>query len=176
MHKLTRYLLITVALFSVAITIPGINLMTPSQAASADLPLHYPLNAVSISLLQQTAHGIAGGYQITLRGDGNNIYSCNGKTQQVPTIDKKALLDLINEFYELHFFELADSYSVKKQLLLNDDNTLATIATKMLDTGSKQLCIQLAEYKKCITIINNQPAVAAQLVKKIEALVGARFC
>jgi hypothetical protein len=148
----------------------GMTLMTNKLSANSELPLQYPLTAITISILHQTGHGIPGGYQITISGDGSSFYSRNGETQQPLSVDKKTLLELVNGFYQIHFFELADTYAVKKQVVLKDGTTVATIATKMVDVSSKQLCIQLADFKKCVTIIDEQPAVAAQLVKKIEAL------
>jgi len=148
----------------------GMTLMTNKLSANSELPLQYPLTAITISILHQTGHGIPGAYHITISGDGSSFYSLNGGTQQPLSVDKKTLLELVNGFYQIHFFELADTYAVKKQVVLKDGTTVATIATKMVDVSSKQLCIQLADFKKCVTIIDEQPAVAAQLVKKIEAL------
>lgn len=171
MFKLKPYLLIALTLIPAILIPAGIPLMTDSRAASTDLPLQYALNSVTISLLHQTAHGMAGSYQITLRGDGNSTFSRNNKTQLILTIDKKNWLELINEFYRIHFFELSDTYNVKQQVLLKEEHTLATIATKMVDTDSKLLCIQIADYKKCITIVDKQPIATAQLVKMLEKLM-----
>ncbi|MDD2737733.1 MAG: hypothetical protein PHR94_02250 [Methylomonas lenta] len=144
--------------------------MSNLVSANSDLPLTYPLTEVAISILHQTGHGISGGYQVTLNGDGRSFYSRKSEAQQQLTVDNKALLELINNFYQIHFFELADTYSVKKQVILQDNGTLATVARKILDTASHKLCIKIADYQKCVTVIDNQPATAAQLVKKIEAM------
>jgi len=160
MYKFAMTLLITL----------GMSLMANNLSANPDLPLQFPLKEILISIVHQTGHGIPGGYEITISGVGNSFYSRSGAPKLAQSVDKKTILELVNDFYQIHFFELADTYSVKKLVVLKDDTTLATIATKMIDTGSKRLCIQLADYKKCVTIVDNQPVEAAQLVKKIEGL------
>lgn len=164
MHTFAMYLLITL----------GMSMVPNSLLANPDLPSTYPLKNVIISILHQTSHSIPGGYQVTLSGDGNSFYSRNGEHQQPLAVDKNILLELVNDFYQIHFFELADTYSVKKQVILKDDSTVASIAMKLLDTTNHKVCIQLADYQKCITVINYQPTEAAQLVKKIEGLFIGR--
>jgi hypothetical protein len=80
-------------------------------------------------------------------------------------------MELINRFYQIHFFELTDSYTEKYMVILKDKSTVATIATKMADSGSTRLCIQLADYKKCVTIVNNRPEGAADIVKTMGDLL-----
>ena len=160
MYKFAMTLLITL----------GMSLMANNLSANPDLPLQFPLKEILISIVHQTGHGIPGGYEIIISGDGSSFYSRTGAPQLAQSVDKKTILELVNDFYQIHFFELADTYSVKKLVVLKDDTTLATVATKILDMGSKQVCIQLADYKKCVTIVDNQPVEAAQLVKKIEGL------
>ena len=77
---------------------------------------------------------------------------------------------MVNDFYKIHFFELPDTYAIKKQVVLKDNTTVATVVTKQVNASSKKLCIQLRTYKKCIAIVGNQPVEAAELVKKIEGL------
>jgi hypothetical protein len=160
MYKFAMILLITL----------GMNLMIQDLSANSDVPLQYTLKEISISLLHQTGHGIPGGYEITINGSGNSFYSRNNETQQPLSVDKKTLLELVNDFYSSHFFELADTYTVKKQVVLTSDDRVATTAIRLMDIASKRLCIQLADYKKCVTIVNEQPTVAAQLSMKIEKL------
>ena len=135
-------------------------------------PAQYPLAEVEISILHQTGHGVPGGYEIAIHGDGHG-YLQNAGVNPAKTelqISNDALLDLLNDFYRIHFFELADNYQVKKQVLLRDNALVATMAMKMADVSSKKLCVQLADYQKCVTIVNGQPAEASQLAAKIEKL------
>lgn len=143
----------------------------------AEPPLHYQLAQVGISILQQTGHGIPGAYEITIDGDGNGSYVLNRAGEITKTgvlIAKENLIELLNDFYQIHFFELADTYAVKKQVILQENAMLATVARKMADVSSQRLCIELADYKKCVTIVDNQPVEAARLIKKIEGLFANR--
>lgn len=140
--------------------------------ATPEPPAQYPLAEVAISILHQTGHRIPGGYEIAIHGDGTG-YLQNAGVNPVKTerqISNDTLIELLNDFYRIHFFELADTYRVKKQVLLRDNALVATTAMKMADVSSKKLCVQLADYQKCVTIIDGQPAEAAQLIAKIEKL------
>ena len=74
-------------------------------------------------------------------------------------------------FYVIHFFEIADTFTVKKQVMLKDNKIVTTIVKKESSTNSKRICIQLRSYKKCVTVIENQPLAVAQIVNKIEKLL-----
>jgi hypothetical protein len=54
--------------------------------------------------LHQPGAGIPGGYQITISGDGYSFYSQNSKVKQAFTVLNETLLELVNDFYKIHFF------------------------------------------------------------------------
>lgn len=149
-----------------------ISICNHARAEDSAPPTQYPLSEVVISIRQQTLRGIAG-YEIGIGGDGNGYYRQNSGANPT-TIERRfsnsLLIELLNDFYRIHFFELADSYQLTKQVVLRDDGTVATTALKMADAGGKTLCVQLADYRKCVTIFNDQPPLAAQLIAKIEHL------
>jgi hypothetical protein len=137
-------------------------------------PLQYELSQVTISIRHQTSRGIPGGYELSVSGDGSGSYVQNKVGNPVTInrqISKDQLLELINTFYQIHFFELADTYSSRKQVLLRDDGSVATIAIKLVDMGGTKVCIRIADYQKCITMVDNQPVAVADLVKTIETMV-----
>lgn len=148
----------------------GMILISNDLLANPPLPSQYPLNKIKISILHKTPPGIPGGYQITINGSGNSFYSQNSHEKQAFTVPKETLLELVNDFYTIHFFELEDTYTVKKQVRLKDKTTVATVVTKLTNISSKKMCIQLRSFKKCVTIADNQPSEAAQLANKIEGL------
>jgi hypothetical protein len=155
------------------LTMLGMSLISNNLSANphlSRLPAQYPLKKITISILHQPGAGIPGGYQIIISGDGNSFYKQNSKENTALIVPNETLLELVNDFYKIHFFELPDTYVVKKQVVLKDNTTVATVVTKQVDVNSKKLCIQLRTYKKCVTIIDNQPVEAAELVKKIEGL------
>jgi hypothetical protein len=148
----------------------GTILISNDLSANPPLPAQYPLNKIKISILHTTAPGIPGNYQITINGSGDSFYSQNSHEKQTFTVPKETLLELVNDFYTSHFFELKDTYAVKKQVVLKNDTTFATVTTKLANVSSKKLCIQLRAFKKCLNIVDNQPVEAAKLVNKIEEL------
>ncbi|MCK9606104.1 MAG: hypothetical protein M0R33_06585 [Methylomonas sp.] len=148
------------------------NIAEAGDDATPRPPEQYRLADVSITIRHQTSRGIPGGYQIALHGDGT-AYLQNTDANPVKTElhnSTAAIIELLNDFYRIHFFDLADTYAKKKQVLLRDDGLVATTVMKMADVDSKKLCVQLADYQKCVTIINNEPAEASQLIAKIEKL------
>jgi hypothetical protein len=151
----------------------GMSLISNNLSANphlSHLPAQYPLKKITISILHQTGSSISGGYQITISGNGSSFYSQNSKDKLAVTVSKETLLELVNDFYKIHFFELPDTYAIKKQVVLKDNTIVATVVTKQVNMSSKKLCIQLRTYKKCVSIVENQPIEASQLVKKIEDL------
>ena len=140
---------------------PSFISFTGAVSAEKNNNLHFALNQVPIiqvvtkSLLAVTA---------------TVFIVKTAKEKQALTVPNETLLELVNDFYKIHFFELPDTYDVKKQVVLKNNNTVATVVTKQVNVSSKKLCIQLRTYKKCVTIVDNQPVEAAELVKKIEGL------
>jgi len=89
--------------------------MATNLSASSELPLQYSLKDVTISILHQPGQGIPKGYQVVIEGDGNSFYTHNNGPKQTLSVEKKTVLELINDFYQSHFFELADTYTVKNK-------------------------------------------------------------
>lgn len=83
------------------------------------------------------------------------------------------MIELLNDFYAVHFFEISDTFNVKKKVVLKDSQTVTTIVNKEPATESKKICVQLRAYKKCLSVIDNQPLGVSQIVNKIETLFGA---
>ncbi|HHJ38944.1 MAG: hypothetical protein AXA67_10685 [Methylothermaceae bacteria B42] len=133
-------------------------------------PRQFPLKEVRITVLHQTGHGIPGSYRITITGDGKAVQAVDKNKRKEITLSKKQLVELINEFYRIHFFELPDSYGVQRHVVLMDDGTLRLFTGRLADVASQQVCIEISDYKKCITVINRHPLELRLLVDKMEAL------
>jgi hypothetical protein len=73
----------------------------------------------------------------------------------------------------VHFFEISDTFNVTKKVVLKDNQTVTTIVNKEPAIESKKICVQLRAYKKCLSVIDNQPLGVSQIVNKIESLIGA---
>jgi hypothetical protein len=145
--------------------------MSNSLLAASHLPAQYPLKKVLITLSSQPGKDNSENYQVAISGNGDSFFSQNNKPKQPLSITSDTVLELLNDFYAIHFFEIADTYTVKKQVMLKDNKIVTTVVKKESDMNSKRICIQLRSYKKCVTVVDNQPLAVAQIVSKIEALL-----
>ena len=135
------------------------------------LPAQYPLNRILITISSQSGKDNSENYKISINGNGASFFNKNNKEKQSLSVTNDRLLELLNDFYAIHFFEIADTFTVKKQVMLKDNKIVTTIVKKESSTNSKRICIQLRSYKKCVTVIENQPLAVAQIVNKIEKLL-----
>lgn len=135
-------------------------------------PRQYQLEDVAITILHQTSHRIPGSYKISIGGDGQGSYTSGKAGEKKFTLKGETLLELLNDFYRIHFFELKDTWTVKNQVALLDDNSILVSPMRLVDVSSKQICLALADYNKCVTVVGNQPAELSNLISKIESLVN----
>jgi hypothetical protein len=135
------------------------------------LPAQYPLNRILITISSQSGKDNSENYKISINGNGASFFNKNNKEKQSVSVTNERLLEFLNDFYVIHFFEIADTFTVKKQVMLKDNKIVTTIVKKESSTNSKRICIQLRSYKKCVTVIENQPLAVAQIVNKIEKLL-----
>lgn len=145
-------------------------LLAYDTLASTHLPAEYPLNKIMITVIHPIQQNTPESYRITLDGSGNSFYAHHNQEKQALTLSNDTLLELVNEFYTIHFFDLVDNYAIKKQVVMKADKTVTTVINKQTKANGSRICIQLRKFKKCVTIVDGQPASAAQLVKKIENL------
>jgi hypothetical protein len=145
--------------------------MSNTLLAGSHLPAQYPLKKVLITLSSQPGKDNPENYQVAISGNGDSFFSQNNKPKQPLSITSDTVLELLNDFYAIHFFEIADTYTVKKQVMLKDNKIVTTVVKKESDMNSKRICIQLRSYKKCVTVVDNQPLAVAQIVSKIEILL-----
>lgn len=157
----------TLLVFTLLIT----SLMSNTLLAGSHLPAQYPLKKVLITLSSQPGKDNPENYQVAISGNGDSFFSQNNKPKQPLSITSDTVLELLNDFYAIHFFEIADTFTVKKQVMLKDNKIVTTVVKKESDMNSKRICIQLRSYKKCVTVVDNQPLAVAQIVSKIETLL-----
>ncbi|MCX7103047.1 MAG: hypothetical protein NTX38_16590 [Methylobacter sp.] len=136
------------------------------------LPAQYPLNKTLITISSQSGKDNSENYKISINGNGASFFNKNNKEKQSLSVTNDRLLELLNDFYAIHFFEIADTFTVKKQVRLKENTKIVTtVVKKESDMNSKRICIQLRSYKKCVTVVDNQPLAVAQIVSKIETLL-----
>jgi hypothetical protein len=157
----------TLLVFTLLIT----SLVSNTLLAGSHLPAQYPLKKVLITLSSQSGKDNPENYQVAISGNGDSFFSQNNKPKQPLSITSDKVLELLNDFYAIHFFEIADTFTVKKQVMLKDNKIVTTVVKKESDMNSKRICIQLRSYKKCVRVVDNQPLAVAQIVSKIETLL-----
>ena len=135
-------------------------------------PTQYRLENINISILHQTSRRIKGGYKINISGTGKVSYILDKKDKTQFNLNKETVVELLNEFYRIHFFELQDTYTLKKEVVLLDGNSISLSIQRLVDISSTLLCIKISAYKKCVRIVGNQPLEANLLVEKIESIVS----
>ncbi|OAI01340.1 hypothetical protein [Methylomonas methanica] len=133
------------------------------------LPTQFPLKKIQITVSSQSNKENAERYQISINGNGNSYFIKNNQ-QQPLNVTNDTLIELLNDFYAVHFFEISDTFNVKKKVVLKDSQTVTTIVNKEPAIESKKVCVQLRSYKKCLSVIDNQPLGVSQIVNKIETL------
>jgi len=139
------------------------------SSGQSDPPKQYQLEDVRITILHQTGHRLPGGYKISISGDGKGTYVSDKEGEKKLDVKNETLLELLNDFYRIHFFELQDTWTVKKQVALLDDNSIFISPRRLVDVSSKRICIEIENYKKCVTIVENQPVEVGNLIAKIES-------
>ena len=139
---------------------------------SSVLPTQFPIKKVILTVSSQPNNKNTMGDHISLNGNGNSFFSKNNEKQPL-NVTNDTLIELLNDFYTVHFFEISDTFHVKKKVVLKDNETVTTIVNKDSVIDSKKVCVQLRSYKKCLSVIDNQPLGVSQIVNKIEALIGA---
>lgn len=156
----------TLLVFTMLIT----SLMSNTLLAGSHLPAQYPLKKVLITLSSQSGKNNPENYQISISGNGDSFFSQNNKPKQPLSMTSDTVLELLNDFYAIHFFEIKDTFAIKEQVILKDNKTITTVIKKEPGMSSKKVCLHLRSYKKCLTVVDNQPLAVAQIVHKIELL------
>ena len=157
--------ILTGALLMVSGVVLGQGSSVPSEP-----PRQYRLEQVGITLLFQTPNRNVANFEIAIQGDGRASYASDKGERRELTLRNEELVELLNEFYRIHFFELQDTYTLKRQVSLLEDGTISTFVHRQVDMGSKRLCIKIADYTKCVTIVANEPPAANELAEKIRSL------
>ena len=162
---------INLLLFSILIGVFFSNTVMAKPYSSV-LPTQFPIKKVLITVSSQSGNKNTDRHQISINGNGNSYFSKNDEKKPIK-VSNDTLIELLNDFYAVHFFEIADTFGITKKVVLKDNQTVTTIVNKKPAVESKKICVQLRAYKKCLSVIDNQPLGVSQIVNKIETLFGA---
>lgn len=133
-------------------------------------PSSYQIDQVNISLSHQTGHRLPGSYQINISGTLDAMKVVDQNLKEEVKLSESVFIELLNEFYQIHFFEFNDTYTVQTSVALLDEGKIETFKRKTMDMDSQRMCLSITDYKKCVTIMGSQPSDLKELVKKIEML------
>ena len=96
---------------------------------SSVLPTQFPIKKILITVSSQPSNKNTESYHISLNGNGNSYFSKNDEKQPLK-VTNDTLIELLNDFYAVHFFEISDTFNVKKKVILKDNETVTTIVNK----------------------------------------------
>ena len=143
-----------------------------TNAAVEAPPRQYQLADVRITVTQQPGNPSFNRRKVSIFGDG----SCKQTDTKPPSnkrcksLDREAVLGLVNEFYRLRFFDLSDRYKARYRVFALDNGIVKQSVLRMADTGSMQLCFEVSSYRKCVTFIQDIPKDIEALKQKILSL------
>jgi hypothetical protein len=90
----------------------------------------------------------------------------DGTTARFPVANQD-LLNLMNELYRMHFFELPSDYTAEYSVVQKEDGILATMISSMNDEPSTSVCVSIREYKKCVAYGRKGPLELENLVERV---------
>lgn len=135
----------------------------------------YRLGEIGLTVDVQPGHGLPL-RRLNLAGEGESVLELGGKAQRFayPAAD---LLAAINVLQRLRFFEMPDRLAPLRRLSQGPDGRIYTQLTRMADTGTVTLCVQLADHRKCVSYQQDAPpeldALATRLLGDAQRRTGA---
>jgi hypothetical protein len=137
-------------------------------------PLSYRIDEVTIRLARKPDR--TGSIRsVSLSGNGSVTVERDGEPERLGYATSD-LLKLLNEFYRIRFFDLPEKYTTRYSVFLKDGGIVGTSALRMADAASTLVCINIGEYRKCITFGRDGPleleSVTKQVFLSIESMGG----
>ena len=134
-------------------------------------PSTYELSDVTVRLVKT---GGRNSIVFEISGTGSGRVRRNGYQGSVETctfqLDTATVLDLINSFHEMYFFDLAERYSFPYRAVLGDDGKIHTEFIWQSAGGGSTVTIQIGEYTKTSGFFVEGPRQLEWLAKHIQTL------
>lgn len=141
-------------------------------------PSRYPLQEVTVSVIKQGGNPLFGRRTGWVFGDGRCRYDVDKAEQHTetvcPALPRAVLLELLNTFYRIHFFDLKQSYTTRYRVTLQAGQELQMTALRLADSASTSVCLRLGDYQKCVTFSQDPPTDLAQLADTLWGLTAER--
>src|SRR5687768_4368976 len=111
--------------------------MTSLEAAQDDLeynrpPSTYRFDDISIRITRHPGSPAFSIREISLSAEGGATIQHDSATVRLP-FAKQDMLNIVNELYQIRFFETASDYTVEYSMVQNEDGILSTMISSMED-------------------------------------------
>ena len=158
-----------------AVLAVGLSMGVAAMAADAAPAGPYRIGDIGVTVNVQPGHGLPV-RRLSLAAEGDSVLEVGGKAQRFayPAAD---LLAAVNVLQRLRFFEMPDQLAPLRRLSQGPDGRIYTQLTRMSDTGTVTLCVQLADFRKCVSYQQDAPpeleALALRLLSDAQRRTGA---
>lgn len=138
-----------------------------SSHPSNDVPQHFRVNELRISLTRQQGNAVYSPWQIHLSSKDGGSLAHDGKQWSFPYAAKDAVA-LLNALYDIHFFDLPTQYATHPVARLKADGTVS-LAQMRTSSASNSVCVAVASFEKCVRYGNQAPPELDRIVQRIFA-------
>lgn len=131
-------------------------------------PLTYRIEDVNVKLTRQPGSAAFPIRRVHLSGTGSATLERDGQTLSFRYASRD-LLNLMNAFYKIRFFDLPTNTTARHSVFLKEDGSVVTSSLRMLDAASTRVCFSVATYEKCVTYASEPPRELDELVQRVFA-------
>ena len=129
-------------------------------------PTVYELASVRIRVTQPSARADIQSRQAVVSGAGASEWK-QGDSKASFEYSAEQVVALLNQLYAMRFFEMPELPGAKYSVRLGDDGRVITQALKMADRGGVQVCVEMADYKRCVTSTDNSQPELEQFAQRL---------
>lgn len=113
------------------------------------MPRSFHANDLEIVLSHQEGNAAYRPRELTITGSGDATFTQDGKTWPLQRTQADAL-GLLNELYEMRFFDLPDYYGKSDHAVAGSDGMVRLLQKTTSSAGGKMVCVRIAEFQKCV--------------------------
>ena len=97
-----------------------------------------------------------------------------GDFERSSSIDNEALGDLLDDFYDAHFFDMRDEYKGHRDVAVDDKSGLVEEQARYVTCGpTATISIRVGAFQKTVLDDFGAPPALAELAEKIDRISGA---
>lgn len=138
-------------------------------------PSVYDLETVRLRATQPSARAGIESRQAVVSGAGQLEWKL-GDSLASFRYEPDRVIALLNQLYAMHFFGMPERSGTRYSVYLREDGRVATRASKPADRPTVEVCVEIGEFKRCVTsTAESQPALdrfAQRLFAEAESLAA----